>query len=104
MAKFKNKAELFEFFKQQNPLSVFETEFGFLKLSEEQKDIIGQMRFTPGKHIFAYIAGPDGIKCFEFSEDHPNAFEKFVNKHERLSLAYTYLGVSDEKGGIEIKN
>ena len=103
MTKFKSKAELFEYLKQLDPLSAFETEFGFLKLSDEQKEIIRQMRFTPGKHIFAYIAGPDGIKCLEFSEDHPNAFEKFVDKHERSSLAYTYLGVSDEKGCVEIK-
>jgi hypothetical protein len=100
MAKPENLKKLFEHSRKHDPFSIFETEFGFLRLSDDQKALIRYMTFTPGSHIFAHISGPDGIQCVELPSDHPKAFEKFVDEHERTSLAYAYLGVADEEGKV----
>ena len=104
MAKEDNLKEVFEIAKKLNPFSVFQTEHGYLRLSEEQKELIREMTFAPGKHIFAYISGEsEGIQCVEVSTEHPSAFDNFIATHEKMSLAYAYLGESDGEGKVSLQ-
>lgn len=94
------KSKLFKMLHEKAPMTVYQTEYGYLKLNSKQKLILQEQNFSPNKHVFA------SVKFYEMRSNHPHAFEKYVNECEKNSdcLPYVYLGVANKNGKITAEN
>lgn len=88
------------------PMTVYQTQNGYLKLNDKQKLILQEKSFNPNKHVFASVTEGGSINFFEMRSNHPKAFEKYVNECERNvdCLPYTYLGIANKNGKIDSTN
>ena len=98
-------SEIFKRLEENEPLSIFRTEHGYLQLSEKQKLILQKRVFTPNMHIFAKVSElTQKIEIQELSPNYPNAFVNFVEKMDNRpnGLPYTYLGISNQFGLLDL--
>lgn len=56
------KTKLFKTLRERFPMTVFETQNGYLKLNDRQKSILQEKVFNPNKHVFASVTEGGGIK------------------------------------------
>ena len=100
------KVDFFKMCHEKFPMSVYQTQNGYLKLNDKQKSILQEQNFNPNKHVFASVTEGGNIKFYEMRSNHPKAFEKYVNECEKNvdCLPYIYLGLSNKFGKINIEN